>query len=174
MKDYPIEKDNLQACDLKPESRYELGKGTWSLLHIMASTYPEKPSPQVLQEHKLFFQLLPRVYPCPDCRVHMAQMFRDLPPQLNSRTEFVHWLCTAHNRVNLRLGKPLFDCEAHDDRWDCGCNIVPGAPLNAPKEELTKPDPPRTTKKPNKSHKHAPRTVKNKNRKVANGRNINS
>ena len=56
-----------------------IGKGTWTFLHILAATYPVNPSPEVIQDHKLFFQLLPRIYPCPDCRVHMRQMFHELP-----------------------------------------------------------------------------------------------
>lgn len=124
-----LEKDGLQICDLNPESRNELGKGTWSLLHIMASTYPPNPSPEIVQDHKLFFQLLPRIYPCPDCRNHMREMFQLFPPQLESRSAFMHWLCEAHNRVNVRLNKPTFDCSKQDDRWDCGCNIVPGQAL---------------------------------------------
>lgn len=125
-----LEKDGLQTCELKPESRGELGKGTWTLLHIMASTYPIAPTPEVIQDHKIFFQLLPRIYPCPDCRVHMRKMFHELPPQLNSRSEFMSWLCEAHNRVNRRLNKPVFDCSKLDERWDCGCNIVPGQAVN--------------------------------------------
>ncbi len=122
--------DSNLACDLKPESRQELGRGTWSLLHIMASAYPPNPTPQTIQEHKLFFQLLPRIYPCPDCRQHMRKMFHELPPRLNSQQEFVQWICEAHNRVNARLGKPIFDCTIHDERWDCGCGITPGKPGN--------------------------------------------
>jgi hypothetical protein len=125
-----LEKDGLQACELNPESRGELGKGTWTLLHIMASTYPVNPPPEVIQDHRIFFQLLPRIYPCPDCRAHMRKMFHEFPPQLNSRTEFMNWLCEAHNRVNRRLNKPEFDCTKLDERWDCGCGIVPGQALN--------------------------------------------
>lgn len=127
-----LEKDALQTCELNPESRGELGKGTWTLLHIMASTYPITPTPEVIQDHKIFFQLLPRIYPCPDCRAHMRKMFHEFPPQLNSRSEFMTWLCEAHNRVNRRLNKPVFDCSKHDERWDCGCNIVPGQAANTP------------------------------------------
>lgn len=101
----------------------------------MASTYPVNPTPEIIQDHRIFFQLLPRIYPCPDCRAHMRQMFNELPPQLKSRNEFMNWICEAHNRVNLRLNKPTFDCSKHDERWDCGCNIVPGQVLNSPEPQ---------------------------------------
>ena len=131
-----LEKDGLQLCNLNPESRGELGKGTWTLLHIMASTYPVNPTPEVIQDHTIFFQLLPRIYPCPECRAHMRQMFHELPPQLNNQLEFKNWVCEAHNLVNIRLNKPVFDCSKLDDRWDCGCNIVPGQAIGGVEPEL--------------------------------------
>jgi FAD-linked sulfhydryl oxidase len=30
-------------------------------------------------------------------------------------------LCFVHNKVNERLGKPIFDCAHLDDEYDCGC-----------------------------------------------------
>lgn len=126
-----LEKVAQRVCELNPESRNELGRGTWTFLHILAAAYPIHPTPQTIQDHKLFFQLLPRIYPCPDCRSHMAKMFQELPPRLENREDFIQWICEAHNKVNERLGKPTFDCSKHDERWDCGCGIVPGQPLGA-------------------------------------------
>lgn len=31
------------------------------------------------------------------------------------------WLCSVHNRINERLGKPEFDCLTLNDVYDCGC-----------------------------------------------------
>jgi hypothetical protein len=148
-----LEKDGLQACELNPESRGELGRGTWSLLHIMAATYPVTPTPEVIQDHKIFFQLLPRIYPCLDCRAHMRKMFHELPPRLESRSEFMAWVCEAHNRVNRRLNKPIFDCSKHDERWDCGCNIVPGQATNKPVAAVqsNSPIPPKKDRESRKS-----------------------
>ncbi len=130
-----LEKDGLQLCNLNPESRGELGKGTWTLLHIMASTYPVNPTPEVIQDHTIFFQLLPRIYPSPECRALMRQIFHELPPQLNNQLEFKNWVCEVHNRVNIRLNKPVFDCSKVDERWDCGCNIVPGQAIGGAEPE---------------------------------------
>lgn len=33
----------------------------------------------------------------------------------------MHRLCSVHNEVNLRLGKPRFDCSKLDEEYDCGC-----------------------------------------------------
>lgn len=152
-----LEKDGLQICNLSPDSRNELGKGTWSLLHIMASTYPVNPTPEIVQDHTIFFQLLPRIYPCPDCRAHMRQMFHELPPKLNNRHDFMMWLCEAHNLVNLRLNKETFDCTKLDERWDCGCNIVPGQAIggngNGPEPETIATNVKPTSKKDRSSKK---------------------
>lgn len=32
-----------------------------------------------------------------------------------------HRLCAVHNEVNIRLGKPVFDCSKLDSEYDCGC-----------------------------------------------------
>jgi hypothetical protein len=37
----------------------------------------------------------------------------------SSRTELCQWMCDQHNRVNKKLGKPLFSCDMKnlDERW---------------------------------------------------------
>lgn len=35
--------------------------------------------------------------------------------------EDTHRLCSVHNEVNARLGKPNFDCSKLDAEYDCGC-----------------------------------------------------
>lgn len=41
----------------------------------------------------------------------------------NSSLAFLHEirLCSIHNKVNERLGKPSFDCAHLDETYDCGC-----------------------------------------------------
>jgi FAD-linked sulfhydryl oxidase len=41
-------------------------------------------------------------------------------PRVSSRQEFGQWLCEAHNEVNQKLGKELFDCSKVDERWRTG------------------------------------------------------
>jgi FAD-linked sulfhydryl oxidase len=45
----------------------------------------------------------------------------------------VHRLCSVHNEVNARLGKPNFDCSKLDAEYDCGCGDAPTSttPSNA-------------------------------------------
>lgn len=39
------------------------------------------------------------------------------PPATNSRECFTTWLCIIHNKVNEKIGKPIFDCNLTDERW---------------------------------------------------------
>lgn len=42
------------------------------------------------------------------------------PPQVQSAIAFSHWMCEMHNRVNVKLGKPEFDCTKVFERWRDG------------------------------------------------------
>ena len=39
------------------------------------------------------------------------------PPLTRDRSVFSQWMCSMHNEVNVRLGKPVFDCSKVDERW---------------------------------------------------------
>ena len=38
----------------------------------------------------------------------------------DSRHSLTQWFCGMHNKVNAKLGKPLFDCSLIDERWRDG------------------------------------------------------
>jgi len=42
------------------------------------------------------------------------------PPVVDSQKNFAKWLCDLHNIVNVKLGKPVFDCSKVDERWRDG------------------------------------------------------
>lgn len=60
---------------------------------------------------------------------HLRQVDLRNPPrrvfkqrlQTSSRKSASLWLCSVHNMVNTRLGKPEFDCLTLDSTYDCGC-----------------------------------------------------
>jgi mitochondrial FAD-linked sulfhydryl oxidase len=95
----------------------ELGRGTWTLLHTMAAYYPEAPSAQQQRDTRDFLASLGKVFPCRWCADDFVDSMSHKPPQLHSRTAFAQWLCEAHNEVNTKLGKPIFDCALVDRRW---------------------------------------------------------
>lgn len=50
------------------------------------------------------------------------------PPQVESQHSLSQWLCKLHNRVNVKIGKPEFDCSKVNERWrdgwkDGSCDI---------------------------------------------------
>lgn len=108
----------------KLEIRHELGRSTWTLLHTMAAVYPGIPSAEHKKDVLHFIYLLSKLYPCGDCAQHFQKLLENFPPKVGNHDEFAGWMCQAHNVVNKRLGKPEFDCQRVDERWECGCDAV--------------------------------------------------
>jgi hypothetical protein len=54
----------------------ELGRATWTLLHMMAAQYPERPSRQQQRDAAAFINTLARVYPCGSCGAHFQEILR--------------------------------------------------------------------------------------------------
>eukprot|EP00471_Norrisiella_sphaerica_P003396 CAMPEP_0184478942 /NCGR_PEP_ID=MMETSP0113_2-20130426/825_1 /TAXON_ID=91329 /ORGANISM="Norrisiella sphaerica, Strain BC52" /LENGTH=187 /DNA_ID=CAMNT_0026856889 /DNA_START=120 /DNA_END=683 /DNA_ORIENTATION=+ len=103
-----------------PLNRKELGRSTWALLHTMAAYYPEEPSKAMQKDMEQFMRLAAKLYPCGYCSDTTTQEMGWNPPRVQSREELSQWLCEIHNEVNDRLGKPLFDCSKHRERWRDG------------------------------------------------------
>lgn len=55
-----------------PVDKDELGQSTWTLLHTMAATYPDKPTEAQKADVKSFFGILSRTYPCDVCAKDFA------------------------------------------------------------------------------------------------------
>ena len=51
-------------------------------------------------------------------------MIKEYPIKDNSREDLVNYICDLHNKVNLRLNKPVFDCKNAFKFWggECGCS----------------------------------------------------
>jgi mitochondrial FAD-linked sulfhydryl oxidase len=98
-----------------------LGRATWTFLHTLAANYPENPSKQQQKEISSFMGTLGRFYPCWHCaddfRAWMGKKGNE--PQTKSRRDLEEWMCRAHNEVNQKLGKRVFDCssESLNIRW---------------------------------------------------------
>ncbi|KAK9465987.1 ERV/ALR sulfhydryl oxidase domain-containing protein [Lipomyces arxii] len=109
------------ANDCPPDVN-EIGRSTWTLLHSVAAQYPEKASSSEQKDIESFLGIFARIYPC----WHCASDFRtwiakpENKPQVSGQEEFGKWLCRAHNEVNQKLGKPVFDCNLWKERWKDG------------------------------------------------------
>ncbi|CAI7672079.1 unnamed protein product [Penicillium bialowiezense] len=101
-----------------------LGRSTWTLLHSMAATYPEKASTEHQNNMQGFLKFFSKLYPCwvcaDDFQTWMAHPSGQNQPKLGSRKEFGWWMCEAHNEVNRKLGKKEFDCRFWEERWRSG------------------------------------------------------
>ncbi|MBW0475014.1 hypothetical protein O181_014729 [Austropuccinia psidii MF-1] len=107
-------------------AKAELGRATWKFLHTMAARFPEKPTEDEREALKSFIYLFSRLYPCGDCARHFQELLKEYPPQTSSRITASMHLCSLHNKVNKRLGKPQYNCgtDLLDD-YDCGCGSHP-------------------------------------------------
>ncbi|OQE37418.1 hypothetical protein PENCOP_c010G02515 [Penicillium coprophilum] len=107
-----------------PPDVEELGRSTWTLLHSMAATYPEKADTEHQANMSGFLKFFSKLYPCwvcaDDFRTWMAHPSGRNQPKLGSRKEFGWWMCEAHNEVNRKLGKKEFDCRLWEERWRTG------------------------------------------------------
>ncbi|KAL4779807.1 ERV/ALR sulfhydryl oxidase domain-containing protein [Aspergillus varians] len=107
-----------------PPDVEELGRSTWTLLHSMTATYPEKASTSEQSDMRSFLRLFSKLYPCwvcaDDFRTWMAEPSGKNQPKLGGRSEFGNWMCEAHNEVNRKLGKKEFDCRFWEERWRTG------------------------------------------------------
>jgi len=41
-------------------------------------------------------------------------------PRVEGRDGLGRWMCEAHNEVNRKLGKEVFDCGRWEERWRTG------------------------------------------------------
>ncbi|XP_028030497.1 FAD-linked sulfhydryl oxidase ALR [Bombyx mandarina] len=103
-----------------PLDKEELGKSTWGFLHSMASYFPDKPTKLQSENMSRFFNIFAQFYPCEPCSLDFLDDIQKNPPKTKSRDELAKWLCERHNTVNVKLGKPLFDCSKIHERWRDG------------------------------------------------------
>ncbi|KAJ3664085.1 hypothetical protein Zmor_008282 [Zophobas morio] len=103
-----------------PLDKEELGRSAWGLLHTIAAKYPDKPTRSEQRDMSAFFHLFSKFYPCDYCAEDFQRHIQVDPPPTSCYEELSQWLCRAHNKVNVKLGKPEFDCSKVDERWRDG------------------------------------------------------
>ena len=125
-KDHSLSEDELESAVRQskqcPVDKDELGRAGWTILHTLAGTLPEKESLNGETKTDLvnFVHLWSKLYPCEPCAEDLRKDLKENPVKANTGWEFSQWLCQAHNRVNLKLGKEQFDCSKVYERWRDG------------------------------------------------------
>ena len=61
-----------------------------------------------------------KLYPCGWCGEDFRKYMERNKVRVESRDEFGRWMCEAHNDVNIKLGKNVFDCNKWEERWRTG------------------------------------------------------
>lgn len=54
----------------------ELGRATWTFLHMLAAQYPDRPTRQQKRDVKQLIECLTRVYPCASCASHFKEIVK--------------------------------------------------------------------------------------------------
>ncbi|CAH1398398.1 unnamed protein product [Nezara viridula] len=111
------ELENHNECPLDTR---QLGIATWSLLHSMAAYFPENPTEIEREEIACMFHIIAKYYPCNICAKDFQEDIKAMPPETESGEKLSQWLCKLHNKVNKKLGKPMFDCSRVIERWKDG------------------------------------------------------
>ena len=92
---------SAQQCTTQCNEKTELGRSTWHLLHEIAKHADPEYSPAFMN----LIKILSVLYPCAECRDHISNYIS------NRRIEMTEkWVCQFHNSVNVRLGKPVYEC----------------------------------------------------------------
>ncbi len=84
----------------------------WLTLHSTALAYPETPTPAEQQLMTSWLDMFRDTITCNYCRGHFTELlakYRTMfPNMLGSRQEFALFSFRAHNAVNRRLNKPVY------------------------------------------------------------------
>lgn len=92
------------------------GPPGWMTLHSVSSLYPETPTVTEQQLMRSWLDMFRDTITCHYCRSHFAEMLETyrskIPSMLNSRQEFMAFAFRAHNTVNRRLHKPIYNSVA--------------------------------------------------------------
>lgn len=100
-----------------PPDINSLGNAGWSIIHSFAAYFPDNPTEYQQKQAKLFINSFSNLFPCNYCSKDFRDYIKDNPVKTETRKDFCMWTCEAHNDVNVKLGKPEFDCNDFDKRW---------------------------------------------------------
>lgn len=87
------------------------GRLLWEVMHLLAESYPENPTPDTQRAAVSFLRSLVHLIPCQEtCAPEWAAALEREPPEahVGSRLELSEYMRLRHNEVNARLGGKQF------------------------------------------------------------------
>jgi hypothetical protein len=94
------------------------GSEGWHFIHFICLNYPDQPTESEKKEYNQFFELLPKVMPCPPCGFHFEENMANHPIRLDSKKELFEWSIDMHNEVNAMNDKRILSYEeAYNEIW---------------------------------------------------------
>jgi hypothetical protein len=100
----------------------EWGPAAWKFLHSVTFSYPDAPTIHEQMEAENLFTSLRTLLPCEACREHYESEISVNPPDTRSRATLSAWLVDLHNRVNVRLGKPIYSYASAEQAYSSQCS----------------------------------------------------
>ena len=89
------------------------GPHYWFMIQTIALKYPTMPNETTKKKYYDFIQNLPLFIPNPDIGNNFAEYLDKYPvtPYLDSRESFIKWVNFIHNKINIKLNKPIVSIE---------------------------------------------------------------
>jgi len=88
------------------------GRALWELLHAFVRQYPLQPTRADVAGAEYFFRAFANAVKTTAGACRCAQewqaMIAAVPPPFHSGEDLFVWTLAAHDRINAKLGKPLF------------------------------------------------------------------
>ena len=87
------------------------GGAAWKFLHVVALSYPAKPTQQDKTDYKNFFLSLDKILPCETCAGHFKENIKthNIDEYLSDPHKLFSWTVKIRNEVQTILGKPLWN-----------------------------------------------------------------
>lgn len=80
----------------------------WRMIHTISYSYNHN-NLESKNEYKHFFIIvLPKLIPCPKCKIHWEKNISKYPPNLKDKNSLVKWVVFMHNLVNIENKKRTF------------------------------------------------------------------
>jgi hypothetical protein len=108
--------------------KMDWGPAGWKFLHSLTFAYPHSPTLEQQRSADSFFESLANLLPCDACQDHYREEFRLRPVDSRSQATLSSWLVDLHNRVNVRLNKPIVSYTQASQLYSSQCTQGCGTP----------------------------------------------